>query len=161
MEVESATSVLSHFSHGCPVWQSLQDQVRFRPDTQNIYKVQDRHDHPSTGPSAAEHQACQRRRCSVPGGSACTRWFSSWSVWACPGNSSSHLWPSPAGDKKEQESWVKGKFLSAENSKRMFLCFGLGQTELVLQHYFQHGKTNVYDTRPFHIFKKCLQISIL
>lgn len=48
-----------------------------------------------TGPLAGEDPTTPRRRWTVLGGTACTPWLSSWSVWACPGSSSSHLGPSP------------------------------------------------------------------
>lgn len=66
------------------------------------HKVQKRLDDLSTWPSAPEQPASPWSCWSGPGGSACTRWFSSWSVWACPGNSSSRLWPSPAGTVKNR-----------------------------------------------------------
>lgn len=47
--------------------------------------------------AATERRASPWRRRSRPGGTACTRWSSSWSVWACPGSSSSRPGPSPAG----------------------------------------------------------------
>lgn len=52
------------------------------------------------------------RRRSAPGGSAGTRWSSSWFVWACPGSSSSRPWPSPAGTQWERKNvWAGTSWL--------------------------------------------------
>lgn len=162
----------SHLCHSVNVLSDSLSRIRSASSWyRECYKVQDRLDNLSTGPSAVENLASRWRRCSALGGSACTRWFSSWSVWACPGNSSSHLWPSPAGA-------VKNKTVSlVKKTRQMFLCLGLlKQTETdieqFLQSYFHQSQTGIIYllgwymnrhhvrawTRPFHIFKKCFQI---